>query len=164
MHVLCEGFCWTFSFVEIGINHPSGGILAIKLPCITDQGTIVQGCFQVERSARLLRGVVWTFPFVEIGINHLSGAILAMEFPCIMEQGKIVQELFPTVGNISARTMRGVLWTFSFVEIGINHPSGGILAMEFPYHRSQDDHTRSFFRAGTYCEGLCGCYRCLQLV
>ena len=127
-----RGVLWTFSFVEIGINHPSGGILAIKLPCITDQGTIVQGCFQAERSARLLRGVVWTFPFVEIGINHLSGAILAMEFPCIMEQGKIVQELFPTVGNISARTMRGVLWTFSFVEIGINHPSGGTLAIKLP--------------------------------
>ena len=66
-------------------------------------------CFQAERSARILRGVLWTFPFVGIGINHLSGAILAMEFPCITEQGKIVQELSPTVGDICARTMRGVL-------------------------------------------------------
>ena len=31
--------------VEIGINHPSGVVVAMDSPCITDQKTIVQGCF-----------------------------------------------------------------------------------------------------------------------
>ena len=43
----------------------------MELPCSTDQGTIVQGCFlQVERFARILRGVLLTSPFVGTGIDH----------------------------------------------------------------------------------------------